>query len=153
MVVSGGVQEISPILLKKLMVKVGGDMDINSLNIEKPIIQDNQYKIIVSLIVLVVLGTLIYFSKDAYNGVLLKLKLCLYVQIVGIFILQVVSFLAKKDKHIKFYALGGFVLLFISSFYLDNFFFGSLAGTFLRTFICFSLVQIVLAFKFGGSSD
>lgn len=128
-------------------------MNIINLNIEKPIIQDSQYKIIVSLIVLVVLGTLIYFAKDSYNGVLLKLKLCLYVQLVGIFALQVVSFLAKKDKHIKFYALSGFVLLFISSFYLDNFFFGSLAGTFLRTFIVFSMVQIILVFKFGGSSD
>ena len=113
---------------------------------ESPLISDKTYKIVLAIVGIILFLTLLFFAKDAYNGVVLKLKLCLYVQFFAIILLQINAFLAKKMNHIKYYAIGGMVFLFISTFYLDNFFFGSLAGNFLRSFIAFSIIQLSLLF-------
>ena len=119
-------------------------MNVNTLRIQNPLLTDKAYKVVVAVIAIVVIGLIYLFANEAYNGVLLKLKLCLILQLFLVISLQLIAYVADKITHIKIYSLLGFVLLFFSSFYLDNFFYGNVAGNFLRYYVLFAALQVLL---------
>ena len=119
-------------------------MNINTLRTQNPLLTDKAYKVVVGVIAIVLIGLIYLFANEAYNGVLLKLKLCLFLQLILVISLQFIAYVADKITHIKIYSLLGFVLLFFSSFYLDNFFYGNVAGNFLRYYVLFAALQVLL---------
>lgn len=119
-------------------------MNINTLRIQNPLLTDKAYKVVVGVIAIVLIGLIYLFANEAYNGVLLKLKLCLILQLFLVISLQLIAYVADKITHIKIYSLLGFVLLFFSSFYLDNFFYGNVAGNFLRYYVVFAALQVLI---------
>ncbi|APR70906.1 MULTISPECIES: hypothetical protein [Acinetobacter] len=119
-------------------------MNVNTLRIQNPLLTDKAYKVVVAVIAIVVIGLIYLFANEAYNGVLLKLKLCLILQLFLVISLQLIAYVADKITHIKIYSLLGFVLLFFSSFYLDNFFYGNVAGNFLRYYVVFAALQVLI---------
>ncbi|WP_436899564.1 hypothetical protein [Acinetobacter gyllenbergii] len=119
-------------------------MNLDTLKNPSPFFSEKTYKVIVGLISFILIGLIYLFSNEAYNGVLFKLKLCLYLQLILIISLQFVAYFSAKISHIKAYALTGCTLLFFSSFFLDNFFYGNVAGNFLRIYVIFAAFQIFL---------
>jgi hypothetical protein len=120
-------------------------MNINTLRIQNPLLTDKAYKVVVGVIAIVLIGLIYLFANQAYNnGVLLKLKLCLFLQLILVISLQFIAYVTDKITHIKIYSFLGFVLLFFSSFYLDNFFYGNVAGNFLRYYVLFAALQVLL---------
>ncbi|WP_368572126.1 hypothetical protein [Acinetobacter junii] len=128
-------------------------MNINTLRIQNPLLTDKAYKVVVGVIAIVLIGLIYLFANEAYNGVLLKLKLCLFLQLILVISLQFIAYVADKITHIKIYSFLGFVLLFSSSFYLDNFFYGNVAGNFLRYYVLFAALQVLLIWLSSKNVD
>ncbi|HFC9456455.1 MULTISPECIES: hypothetical protein [Acinetobacter] len=128
-------------------------MNVNTLRIQNPLLTDKAYKVVVAVIAIVVIGLIYLFANEAYNGVLLKLKLCLILQLFLVISLQLIAYVADKITHIKIYSLLGFVLLFFSSFYLDNFFYGNVAGNFLRYYVVFAALQVLIIWASSKNED
>ncbi|WP_225761846.1 hypothetical protein [Acinetobacter sp. Marseille-P8610] len=128
-------------------------MNVNTLRIQNPLLTDKAYKVVVAVIAIVVIGLIYLFANEAYNGVLLKLKLCLILQLFLVISLQLIAYVADKITHIKIYSLLGFVLLFFSSFYLDNFFYGNVAGNFLRYYVVFAALQVLIIWASSKNAD
>ncbi len=128
-------------------------MNVNTLRIQNPLLTDKAYKVVVAVIAIVVIGLIYLFANEAYNGVLLKLKLCLILQLFLVISLQLIAYVADKITHIKIYSLLGFVLLFFSSFYLDNFFYGNVAGNFLRYYVVFAALQVLIIWASSKNDD
>ena len=128
-------------------------MNINTLRIQNPLLTDKAYKVVVGVIAIVLIGLIYLFANEAYNGVLLKLKLCLFLQLILVISLQFIAYVADKITHIKIYSFLGFVLLFFSSFYLDNFFYGNVAGNFLRYYVLFAALQDLLIWLSSKNVD
>ncbi|WP_173912918.1 hypothetical protein [Acinetobacter sp. Marseille-Q1618] len=121
-------------------------INIQQLALNKEITQKTYY-IVATVVAVVFLAVFIYMAKGAYNGILFKLKICLYIQLISVFALQISAYLAKQYKHILYYSIMGYGLIFLTSFYLDNFFFGSVAGMFLRIMMFYSMVQVFIVYK------
>ncbi len=104
-------------------------------------LSEKQYFQINSILLLVLVIILGVLAKGSYNGVLTSLKLSLYIQCFICIMMQVVAVLANKTSHIKYLLLGSYIFLFCTTFYLDNFFYGSTAGFFVRFLCIYTILQ------------
>ena len=104
-------------------------------------ISEKQYYQINSILLLLMVITLGVLAKGSYNGMLTSLKLSLYIQCFICILMQVAAVLANKTAHVKYILLGSYLFLFCTTFYLDNFFYGSTAGFFVRFLCLYTILQ------------
>ncbi|MCR0099601.1 hypothetical protein L2636_18800 [Acinetobacter baumannii] len=107
-------------------------------------LSEKQYFQINSILLLVLVIILGVLAKGSYNGVLTSLKVSLYIQCFICIMMQVVAVMANKTSHIKYLLLGSYFFLFCTTFYLDNFFYGSTAGFFGDSYVSTVFYKAVL---------